>query len=612
VAWIFQPYLALLATFTALAIYGVLARAIRWGWLVALGSFLAAQSGLVYAYALEGSIKELATVALIATTTAVGAEYVSQRGGIRAVIPLTVVVAAGIGVLNASVLPWLGPLLLAVLVALLAARGLPSWRAAALDAGVFLVLGAALSYPSLAGAGTFVHDTTAVLTSGGEMGNLLGALSKWHAFGIWPTGDFRLPLASHVAASYVLIGLELGAIVLGVLWALRLGRWWPLVFAGASLVGWAYTTARSNVWGDAKALMIVSPAVLAVAILGPASLWHYERRPEAALLAAAMAFGVLWTNALAYHDADLAPRTRLVELANIGHKFAGQGPTLYTEFEEFAKHFLREEAPSGSDESWQTAPRGVRADGTAAPFGFSSEIDQLAPTYVQHFRTLVLRRSGSASRPPSNYRLAFRGRFYDVWQKTSSNVVQHLPLGDPLQPGAVPACSAVRSLSRAGGTRLAYVERPELPLMPVSNAKRPASWVADGTDPSNLRPVGAGTLTGTVTVARPARYALWVEGSFGRGFTVLVDGRRVGKVQNQLNPRDEFALAGDIPLSAGKHTIQLVRAGSGLYPGDGGRNRLLGPVVLDPTSDTQTVQQISSADWRQLCGKRLDWIESIR
>src|SRR5437764_3995733 len=88
VAWVFQPYLALLATFTALGIYSVLSRAISEAWLVALGAFLAAQSGLVYAYALEGSIKEMATICLLAMLVATGAEYVARRGGPRGVVPL--------------------------------------------------------------------------------------------------------------------------------------------------------------------------------------------------------------------------------------------------------------------------------------------------------------------------------------------------------------------------------------------------------------------------------------------------------------------------------------------------------------------------------------------
>ena len=54
-----------------------------------------------------------------------------------------------------------------------------------------------------------------------------------------------------------------------------------------------------------------------------------------------------------YHDVSLAPRDRMEELEQIGDEIAGEGPTLYTEFEEFGKHFLREAAPEGSSEGWQ-------------------------------------------------------------------------------------------------------------------------------------------------------------------------------------------------------------------------------------------------------------------
>jgi len=612
VAWIYQPYLALLAAFTALSIYAVLGRAIRQRWLLALAAFLAAQPGLVYAYALEGSVKEMATICLIPMLVAVGADFVTRRGGVRAAIPLAVTTAAGIGVLNASILPWLGPILVAVLAALLYARGIRTWRARAYEVAVFAAVAALLAYPALAVVRRFIHDTTVSLTSGTEFGNLLGRLSNWQAFGIWPTGDFRLQLVNHYRIGYALIGAEIGALVLGVLWSLRRRSGWPLVFLAASLIGWGYITARSNAWGDAKALMIVSPALVAAAMLGPASLWEARRRVEGLLLAAAIAAGIVWTNALAYHDADLAPRGRLSELASIGQRFAGRGPALYTEFEEFGKHFLRQLDPTGSDESWQDEPRATLATGAAAPFGFSSGIDQLSPRYVQRFRTLVLRRSGSSARPPSDYRNVYEGHYYDVWEKIpGARVTRHLPLGTPLQPAAVPRCADVRALANAGGSRLAYVERPPLPVLFPAQARHPSDWVPDGTDPTNLRPYGPGTLTGTIRIARAARYTVWVQGSFGRGFSVSIDGHPVGSVRHELNPRGQFDVAGATALSPGTHTIQLVRPSGSLYPGDGGRNRLLGPIVLDPATDNRSVRELPAARWRGLCGKRLDWVEAL-
>jgi hypothetical protein len=619
VAWVFQPYIALLAAFSSLSIYAVMERAISPRWLLALAAFLAAQTGLVYAYALEASIKEIATICVVPLLVAVGADFVTRRGGLRAVIPLAVVTAAGLGILNASILLWLGPILLAVLVGLLASRGFHTWRTAAIEAGVFAVVAAALSFPSLWVVNKFITSTTNTFTVGAtsgatQLGNLLGPLSKWQVFGIWPTGDFRLALSNHIALSYALIGLEIAGVVLGLVWALRTSSFWPLVFIAASVIGWAYVTARSTPWGDAKALMILSPAVIAAAMMGPASLWRAARRPEALLIAAAITGGVLWTNALAYHDADLAPRGRLAELGRIGNRFAGQGPTLYPEFEEFAKHFLHRTDPSGPDESWQDPPAATLAGGGPPPYAVSTDIDQLAPAYVQRFRTLVLRRSGAASRPPSNYRLAYTGRFYTVWQKAapSSTIVQHAPLGGAVQPGARPACKALRAFASAGGTRLAYVEVPELPAMSPVDLPHSRFWAPDGADPTVLTPYGAGTVTGSVTVAAASRYAIWVQGSFNRRIRVLVDGRAVGQVPLGLNPRHTYSLAGNVDLQPGSHTVELVRPSGSLRPGDGARNNLLGPVVFDPASDARAVSQLPAARWRELCGKTLDWVEAVR
>jgi hypothetical protein len=614
VAWIFQPYLALLAVFTSLAIYAILERAIEQRWLLALAAFLAAQAGLVYAYALEGSVKEMATIALIALLVAVVADYVRRRGGLRAVAPLAVTSAAAIGVLNASILPWLGPILVAVLVGLLWSRGLRSWRDAALEAGLFAAIAALLSFPSLWVVSHFVSTTTTTFTSASELGNLFAPLRAWQAFGIWPTGDFRLPLLDHAAAAYGLMGLEALAVVLGLLWALRRRSGWPLVFFAVSAIGWAYVTARSNGWGDAKALMIVSPAVVALAMLGVASLWQADRRPEALVVAAALSFGVLWTNALAFHGADIAPRARLAELSTIGHRFSGQGPTLYTEFEEFGKHFLNEADPTGTDESWQDPPRAKFANGAGTGFGYSSDVDQLAQPYVQRFRTLVLRRSGSAARPPSNYQLAFTGRYYEVWQKTGAPpAIAHLPLGAGVQPGAVPPCPQLKGLASFGGSRIAYVERPLLPELDPATVQHPRAWLVDRADVTSLIPRGPGAISGPITVTEPSRYRVWVLGSLDRGLDVIVDGRRVGSAKGQLNPRGQFIFAGEVTLSPGRHTVTLARRPRRLlYPGDGGRNRWVGPVVFDPASDTRVVRQLPISRWHDLCGKRLDWAEAIR
>jgi len=90
-----------------------------------------------------------------------------------------------------------------------------------------------------------------------------------------------------------------------------------------------------------------------------------------------------------------------------------------------------------------------------------------------------------------------------------------------------------------------------------------------------------------------------------------VSGRRVGSVRNALNPRGEFAPAGALRLSPGRQTIRLVRPGGSLAPGNGAAE-LLGPIELQPATDSMAVQTLPSSRWRELCGKQLDWVEALR
>jgi hypothetical protein len=223
----------------------------------------------------------------------------------------------------------------------------------------------------------------------------------------------------------------------------------------------------------------------------------------------------------------------------------------------------------------------------------------------------VLRRSGSASRPPSNYRLVSTGRWYTVWQRDPGAApVQHAALGTPLLPAAAAPCATVQSLA-AAGSRLAFVDRPALPILFPGRATHPASWKQDPSDPTSIVPSGAGAVEGTVEVPAPGRYLVWVQGSFSRGFTVFVSGRRVGSVRNALNPRGEFAPAGALRLSPGRQTIRLVRPGGSLAPGNGAAE-LLGPIELQPATDSMAVQTLPSSRWRELGGKQLDWVEALR
>ena len=127
------------------------------------------------------------------------------------------------------------------------------------------------------------------------------------------------------------------------------GCWPPSGIAAP--IALAYYKAHSTAWLQFKSFTITGVFVLTLAFAGACALRESRRRGVSLLgwlAAAVIAGGVLYGNAITYHDTTLAPAARYYDLAAIGKRYAGQGPTLFPGFDEYAEYFLREEDGSSS------------------------------------------------------------------------------------------------------------------------------------------------------------------------------------------------------------------------------------------------------------------------
>src|SRR5207247_3976465 len=171
---------------------------------------------------------------------------------------------------------------------------------------------------------------------------------------------------------------------------------------------------------------------------------------------------------------------------------AGQGPPLMTEYQPYGvRHFLRKMDGEGASEL-RIRPVLLR-NGQLLQKGAYANIDDFELDAALVYRTLVLRRSPAESRPPSVYRLVRKGRFYEVWQRPvlgGRRLLEHLSLGDDLEPAAVPACAAVLRLAQVAGAsgELAAVERPPSVVVDLSRGSVPHGWGIDGS--GDLVPAG--------------------------------------------------------------------------------------------------------------------------
>jgi hypothetical protein len=607
VAWLIQPYMACLAAILALAAWSLARPLVSSAPLRALVAFVAAQSALLFGYYLWGGVKELAAAALIASVAAMIASAAACGFAAGSIIALAVICAALVGVLSAGGALWLIPAL--ALAGALAVRRLPM-RTAAARGALLVGVAVALSVPALA-TGGLLPPTSSPLTDADARGNLFGPLELAQVAGIWPAGDFRAD-PSELAPAYVLIVVALIAAVAGLTLAWRARAWGVLAYAGTALGAGLIIYLIGSPWVEGKALATASPAIPLAASLTGAWLLGCGRRVEGAVLLAAIAGGILWSNALAYRDLNLAPRDQLVELQGIGERIAGQGPTLMTEYQPYGvRHFLREADPEGASEL-RRRQVALIGGGTLRK-GEAADTDALAPAGLLVYRTLVLRRSPTQSRPPAPYRLTWRGEHYEVWQRPAAAPADlgRIGLGGEVQPVGMPDCERVEALAvgAGAGERLAAAARPPVVVVPLSEADYPEGWSTPATRAFPV-PNGAGSITASVRLRRPGRYEIWLGGGVRPGVDLAIDGEPAGSVRHRLQNGGQYVLLGAVTLERGRHLVTAEFGDADLHPGSGGVAGAVGPLVLSAADAADArIVRTDPADARSLCGREWDWIE---
>jgi hypothetical protein len=584
-AWLWQPYLAFLGALLALALYSLAARLVPSRPLRAGVAFVAAQPAILYGYSLWGGIKELALALLLAVLAACVPPLV-EEGSARAAVPLAAVAAAIVGVMSLGGAIWLA-LLLPALVLVVFRRGVGF---AARAVAVFGVAAPVLAIPPIVAAFTWLHHSGA-FTMDTELGNLVRPLRFLQLAGIWPSRDFRYSPHRHdVWPTRALVGVVCAAAAGALVWAWVRRSWELLLYAAGALLGAVVLFFVASPWVAGKSLASASPAVVLLALVAAAALVLAGRRVEGAVLAAAVVGGVAWSNVLAYRGVWLAPRTRLAELEAIGNRYAGEGPALMTEFEPYgARHFLRRLDAEGTSELRRRLIP-LRSDQPLQPLAYA-DIDRFRLDALEVYRTLVLRRSPVASRPPSEYRLVAQRTWYEVWQRrpAARPILRHLPLGTESDPAAVPRCRSVLRLAHlAGVRRLLAVPREHVAVFPFS-----------------------GSSFETRFHATPGTYDVWVGGSFTGRVSAAVDGRPVGSARHQLEWTGQYVDLGSTRLREGDHVVTLRLETGGWRPGShAGSPFPLGPLVVAPDEPVRLVS-VAPARARSLCGRRLDWVEAV-
>jgi hypothetical protein len=366
-------------------------------------------------------------------------------------------------------------------------------------------------------------------------------------------------------------------------------------------------------WAGAKTLMLTSPAVVLLAWLGVGEMRRIPRRAlsivASGTLALALAGGTLASDALQYHSSNLAPSARYEELAALNSRFAGRGPTLFDDFDEYSLYQLRDLDIGGPDFAY---PPPALAPASAG-YGQPIDLDRIPPDALLGYRLIVTRRDPSGVRPPAAYSLAWHGTYYEVWERRegAGAALEHLALsGSPQRQ-----CEAIRrvALSAPAGTRLILARRPEIVEVSLARATHPRGWGRRGTALVMKRP---GESTASFAVPTQGSWDLWLKGQFMPRIEIALDGRGRASISGQLSGNSLVAdPVGPLRavLGAGAHRVSVLRSGVTLAPGDGG-SAVLDRIFLTPAGAAPdgSLRGASTAAWRGLCGERYEWVELVR
>lgn len=674
-AELLQPVITVYAAMTGLALLAVLRSALTgMAFLRAATVTIATQATLLYGYAIWGGVKELALALLIPTVAAwvfigpdpippaspgeltppepaasadtepagllanstepataaspaTAAAAASQRKAhrrqtLRATLGLAVVGAAVVGVGGVNGALWLVIPALAWLVLIVRRLGV---------AGAALVAAAGIVATAVLAGGEVIRTSLSYIASmgrfasgGDDLGTLWGKLRSEQVVGIWPIGDFRA-VPARMDLTWVLIILVIVLATIGCIWCWRRRQLEPLLYL-VTAVPLAFLLSRGGAWIGGKAMAISSPALLAVAGAGLALLVAHRRMTEAVVAGGVVSVGVLAGSWATYKEAPLAPYGDNAELARIGASGPQAAPALITDYSPYgARHYLSALAGQGAGELRRDViplrqdPGGLGKTGVA-------DIDDFEPRAIYPFKTLVLRRTVTASRPPSNYQLVWQGANYQQWQRDDSRPtpIEHVGLGDLNNPQATPPCEVVKGLGATAqklgpAVQLAYSERPGQIELSLATGQMPNSWGRD-TNSGQVWPNTSGAATYVVNLDRDDTYDITTRGSFLGRLRIYIDGQQVFDERNHLVWAGHGFFVAAVPLTAGSHRVELRYEKTWWAPGTGGYrtpngNRLfawsLGPMFFGRIPADSDVQKVPAAKASSLCGRPLDWVEVV-
>jgi hypothetical protein len=625
-----------IAALLALTAYGALP-GVR-GWLRVPAAVLAASPYLAAAYLAQGAFKEpmlgLALLGFALALPAVRPAW-SAGGGAKAAIPLGVIAAGTIYNYSFPGLAWLlGTALIWMLVVAIRERRAAASFIAGLRLGERLrsarsAIGLAIAIPvvcaipeifRLASFSNFEAFNPQGTGPSVGFGNLRQQLNPLEAFGIWPSGEFRISAAN---ASTPEIAFYLGGLLALVAFAWGLGRALArresalpsallaaaLLYLAALAVGTPYTQAKALAIGAPLIMLVALRGLLAAKPLpgeeadvppgGMASWW--PPGPLRALqgvavpalivvFAAAAAFSTL----LPLRQAAVGPDYHLEEMQRMRPIVDGQN-VLFLGRDNFVSWELigsEVYAPITNHYDVEETRSLYRATTLNAKFDW----DNVPPEVLDKFHWVVTTSAAEQSQAPPAFAPRLRTHDFILWERRGP-VGQRRTLFEPLNPGAPVDCSdpSQAPLGKADGRASVFTVQPV-----VGRVWRP--------DPELTQSQPAGQSL----VLTPGRWDISIQYASTQPLRVQATGPGLA-APFHADLRTNLLFRGPSPFYP-VGSLVVSRAGRVDFRVDVDRPPLIGRLLgtdskayLTAIAATRADPSRQTAPLKQACGRYLDW-----
>lgn len=445
----------------------------------ALGATLVAGCYLMSSYYAEGAFKETVQALLLIGFVAVGQDIgQTPTRSARMFVPLGLMVAAT--VYNYSYVGLVWPLAGAAIwavtrlvlggesvrprdVAARARAAMPDARSLVVAGLVLVAATAVLIGPELSRIPVFFTQLGDSPSRNGviaatNIGNLGGPVPSFEAFGLWPRGDFRFapaPLIKHLCDAFGLI-----ATLYGGYRCVRARHFLLPAMGLACAVIYLVIEARESVYLAAKALAILAPFAMLVAVAGLLSPRVTRRGARVQLVAVAAFAAVAMLSAfMALTDAQVGARATTDELSSLRATYEG-APVLALVNDDFQFWELRGARPLTSFQYFAVRPQKQFRQ------GLPTDLDSATSQVLNRSRYVLTSRTRFASTPPAQLRPVRRTRLYTLFERRGQ-IPERQTLTEAREPGARLSCRTPggRKLSRTRGYAVT-VPKPELRYVP--------------------------------------------------------------------------------------------------------------------------------------------------